>query len=223
MAVSGVGSGTTVQTQTNSDQLSLNQDFDQFLRLLTTQLQNQDPLSPMDSAEFTNQLVQFSGVEQQIKTNTQLENLLAMQTLNLTALGLSFIGKDIEMPGQKFQTDGEGGADLTYMMPAGAKTGTLTILDKDSNVVYSTTPSFDEGSHTLKWDGKNKDGNLMPAGTYEVRVAALGENNAALNVQTYVPGYVQSLESADDGSLYLIVNGEQVSLTDVRKVSQPSS
>lgn len=223
MAVSGVGTNPTVpQTQAQSDQLSLNADFDQFLRLLTTQLQNQDPLSPMDSAEFTNQLVQFSGVEQQIKTNESLDNLLAMQTLNLTALGLSFIGKDVEVQGKTFAHKEGGTATLSYVLPETAASGTVSILDKDGNVVYSSNAELEAGRHTFTWDGKNKDGIVVPAGTYEIRVGALNATNGALNATTFVPGYVESLESNDDGSLALLINGESVSLGDVRKVSIPN-
>ena len=73
----------------------LNQDFDDFLTLLTTQLQNQDPLEPMDSNEFTNQLVQFSQVEQQLATNDLLEDMRALSVLNTTQLGLGFVGMDV--------------------------------------------------------------------------------------------------------------------------------
>jgi flagellar basal-body rod modification protein FlgD len=222
MAVDTVNS-TTTQTASSKSSAALNQDFDQFLKLLTTQLQNQDPLSPMDSAEFTNQLVQFSNVEQSIRTNSYLENLLTMQTLNLTALGVSFIGKDVEVAGKTFQADGTNPVSMSYEMPDGATEGTISILDKDGNVVYTATPDLTSGRHSFTWDGKDKNGNLVAAGKYELRISAQTAEDAALNVTTFVPGHVNALESAEDGSLLLNVDGTLVPMSDVRKISEASA
>lgn len=218
MEVSGTTSTTSASTTSGTQ---LNQDFDDFLLLLTTQLQNQDPLSPMDTSEFTNQLVQFSQVEQQIATNSNLETLLAMQTLNMTALGVSFIGKEVEVDGNSFKTDGSSPSTMSYYMPADASSGTLTIKNADGDVVYSTESATKSGRHDFTWDGLDNDGNAVPAGTYTVTVTALDSNKQSLSVTTSVPGYVTGLESADDGSLMLVINGEKVPLTDVRKISMP--
>lgn len=201
---------------------SLNQGFDQFLTLLTTQLQNQDPLSPMDSTEFTNQLVGFSGVEQQIKTNDQLQSLLAFQTLNLTAVGLGFIGKNVEVQGSDFHMDGTNGANMSYVMPDGAVSGTIAIKDSNGNTVYTTAADLTKGSHKIEWNGKDLSGQLVPAGTYTLEVSALDADNGSLNISKFVPGYVEGLETADDGNLNLLINGQQVPITDVRKVSVSS-
>lgn len=220
MAVSGVNNNTT-QTQSQASTAALNQDFDQFLRLLTTQLQNQDPLSPMDSAEFTNQLVQFSNVEQSIRTNSFLEKLLTMQTLNLTALGVSFIGKDVEVAGKYFQADGVKPVSLSYDMPDGADAGTISIVDENGSVVFTQNADTTPGRHSFTWDGKDTNGNAVAAGKYEIRIGAQTSTKAALNVTTFVPGHVNGLESADDGSLMLNVDGNLVNMTDVRKISEP--
>lgn len=221
MQVSGTSSGTTQYA--NADQTKLSSDFDQFLTLLTTQLQNQDPLSPMDSAQFTQQLVAFSGVEQQIKSNTLLQNLLSSQTLNMTALGVSFIGKNVEVAGDEFQRGTTGNTTLTYEMPSTAKTGTITIVNESGQTVYSKNAELDAGVHSFTWDGKNNSGVVVPAGKYTIKVSALTEDSTALNVGTYVPGYVNSLETADDGSLVLDVSGTLVPLSDVRKISASST
>lgn len=218
--VSGVSNTAAPQTEAATDRVSLSNDFDDFLLLLTTQLQNQDPLSPMDSTEFTNQLVQFSNVEQQIKSNEYLENLLTMQTLNLTALGLSFIGKDVEVAGDTFETAGGTDVEMSYDMPRTATSGTLTIKDESGNTVFTQTAELTAGRHNFTWNGLNQSGNPVPAGKYTVDVSALDSENISLNVTTYVPGHVDSLESAEDGSLMLVVDGVQVPITDVRKVSQ---
>ncbi|MDY0008509.1 MAG: flagellar hook capping FlgD N-terminal domain-containing protein [Bdellovibrionales bacterium] len=213
------GTTSTTNTASSTAQTQLNTDFDQFLRLLTTQLQNQDPLSPMDTNEFTNQLVQFSQVEQQIKTNGNLENLLAMQTLNMTALGVSFIGKFVEVDGDTFSAEGGQNSTLSYFLPAAASSGTLTIKDADGKVVHSADIEKTAGRHELSWDGMDKDGNPVAAGKYTVTVTALDSENKSLSVQTSVPGYVTGLESADSGELMMVIDGQKVPLTGVRKIA----
>jgi flagellar basal-body rod modification protein FlgD len=220
MEVSSTTSSTTTSASSQSA-TQLNQDFDDFLLLLTTQLQNQDPLSPMDTNEFTNQLVQFSGVEQQIKTNSNLENLLAMQTLNMTALGVSFIGKTVEVTGDTFAHTSGAGSTMSYVMPDDASTATITIKDENGDVVYSTDAEKSAGRHDFTWDGLDKNGNIAATGKYTVTVTALNEEAQSLSVTTSVPGYVSGLESDDDGNLMLVINGEKVALTEVRKISIP--
>jgi flagellar basal-body rod modification protein FlgD len=222
MAVSGVNNtAATVQTA-QSDGTKLNADFDQFLRLLTTQLQNQDPLSPMDSTEFTNQLVQFSSVEQQIKGNKLTENLISMQTLNMTALGVSFIGKEVEVGGNTFANKGGETVTLSYNIPEDATSGTVSILDKDGEVVYSQNAELETGTHSIKWDGKDNDGNIVDPGTYTIKVGALADKKA-LTVDTYVPGHVDGLESSADGALYLNVGDKKIPLTDIYKIMEPKA
>ncbi len=217
--------GTSAQVQTNATKnatasTQLNQNFDDFLKMLTTQLQNQDPLSPMDTAQFTNQLVQFSQVEQQLRGNDTLNQLLAMQTLNMTALGVSFIGKDVEVTGDTFTTDGTASTSMSYTLPEASTSGTISILDANGDTVYSEDAAKTAGTHDFVWDGKNNNGNMAPAGTYTLKVSAGNATTTSLNVTTYVPGRVTSLESADDGTLVLNVNGVKVPLTDVRKISE---
>jgi flagellar basal-body rod modification protein FlgD len=207
------------QTQSGTDQTGLNENFDQFLRLLTTQLQNQDPLEPMDTKDFTNQLVQFSSVEQQIKTNSNLESLLSLQTLNMTALGVSFIGKEVQVQGTDFASDGASSSEISYVLPDTAAKGTISILDKDGNVVYTQPSETEAGRHDFVWDGKDTEGNPVPAGTYTLKIGALTDTNAALNVTTFVPGHVDGLESGDDGNLLLLINGGKFPITDVRRIS----
>ena len=106
--VSDVTIGTALNQQANTaaSTASLAEDFSQFLQLLTIQLQNQDPLSPMETNEFTNQLVAFTGVEQQINTNQKLDSLVALQLGNSTGQALGYIGNDISYISSEFNYDG---------------------------------------------------------------------------------------------------------------------
>jgi flagellar basal-body rod modification protein FlgD len=202
----------------------LNQNFDDFLRLLTTQLQNQDPLSPMDTAEFTNQLVMFSQVEQQLRSNDTLNKLLTMQTLNMTALGVSFIGKDVQVAGEEFASAGGGKpVNLSYTLGAAATDGTISITDANDNIIYTANAEKSAGTHNFTWNGMDKDGNPVAAGTYKLTVSAQNAEGDAIDVTGFVPGHVSGLQTADDGTLMLIVNGETVPMTDVRQISEPTA
>lgn len=219
MASVGSASDSQVIAQKNAAaSTQLNQNFDDFLRMLTTQLQNQDPLSPMDTAQFTNQLVMFSQVEQQLRSNDTLGKILAMQTLNMTALGVSFIGKNVEVTGDTFQHS-SGNVSMSYDMQDGVTASTIRVVDADGNTVYSQDADKIPGHHEFVWNGLDNQGQPAPAGTYTFEVSAQADNTS-LNITTYVPGRVTSLESADDGTLLLNVSGQKVPLTDVRKISE---
>lgn len=202
-------------------QAKLGNDFDQFLQLLTTQLQNQDPLSPMDTAEFTNQLVQFSGVEQQIRSNDFLQKMLTLQSLNLTNVGLGYIGLDVQMPGSNFQFNGTDPAILAYDMPAGATVSKLSIIDASGEVVYEEDTSLSPGPHNLAWDGKDFAGQPLPAGSYQIRVGAQDADKNPLSVATYVTGTVAGVENAADGDVLLMIGNQLVPVTEVRQATLP--
>lgn len=222
--VSSTTGATGASAVTNAaDVGTLNANFDQFLRLLTTQLQYQDPLSPMDTAQFTNQLVMFSQVEQQLKSNDTLNKLLTMQTLNMTALGVSFIGKDVQVAGSSFDQGGGKPVNLAYSLPTAAAAGSISIVDANGNTVYTREAELTPGTHEFMWDGKDSTGAPVAAGSYTLVVGAQTAEGDALNVTTYVPGHVTGLETADDGTLMLNVGSLMVPMTDVRQISEPSA
>src|SRR5689334_16849053 len=110
MDISGILTAANPSSQSGAkDKTQFGKDYTQFLRMLTTQLQNQDPLSPMDTAQFTQQLVMFSNVEQQLKSNDYLQKLLSLNTLSLTSIGLGYVGLKVFSPGSSFQLDGANG------------------------------------------------------------------------------------------------------------------
>ena len=209
-------------TTTSTDQSSLAGSNTEFLTLLTTQLKNQDPMSPMDTSQFTQELVEFSGVEQQIKTNDYLQKTLTLDTMGLTGIGLGMVGLDVYSPGSSFTYDGTNAADLSYSMPSGASTGTISILDSSGTTVYSTTANLTSGQHTFSWDGKDSSGNQLTSGTYTVQVGAQDANGNALSTTTYTSGLVTGVETGDDGSTNVIINSKLVPVTDVRQATMQS-
>ena len=143
MAVSAVNATTQAtstlpQTETEAQRGALNEDFDDFLLLLTAQLQNQDPLEPQDSSEFTNQLVQFTQVEQQINSNEKLDTLVQLQDLSLTSIALGYIGMNVQIDGNEFSYKGNGSYEAFYTLPAGgAQSVEVKILDENNIEVAS--------------------------------------------------------------------------------------
>lgn len=184
--------------QSNKDNAGLNADMNTFLLLLTTQLKYQDPTSPMDTAAFTQQLVQYSGVEQAIQTNAKLENMMALSVANLGAQAVSYIGKVAQVIGDVMPLDG-GKAKATYTLDKNVTSGVITVKDMDGKVVYSEEAKKTAGTHDFEWNGKDKDGNQLEDGAYQISVTtnvASGETQA--NVMTTVFGRVTGVASDSD-------------------------
>lgn len=207
-------------SKATADASALNQSFDQFLLLLTTQLKNQDPLAPMDSAQFTNQLVSFSGVEQQIKTNANLAKLVANASTTQTSVALGYIGLNVDVNGKQFDHSGAGGVKTIYKLSSDASINTVNILDQQGNTVYTTTGELSSGLHTFIWDGTDSNGQPAPAGTYTLQVGALDAAQKNISVTTIVPGYVTGIETAADGNINLIVGTHTPQLISLSSVTR---
>lgn len=209
------------QVQAASQQL--NQDFDDFLTLLTTQLQNQDPLEPMDTSEFTNQLVQFSQVEQQLRTNDTLEDMRALGMMQITDIGLGFVGMDVQMEGNNFDFDGASAVELGYNLPEPSSNTKLTIKDAEGETVYSVDGELLEGQKKFTWDGINNDGFAVEPGLYSFEVSAQNLDGESLNTRTSVPGSVSGIESDGSGNVLLVIGSQKVPITDVTRATLPGT
>src|SRR5690348_5597936 len=156
----------------------LSGNFQTFLTLLTTQLQNQDPLAPMDSNQFTQQLVQYSQVEQQINTNDNLKTLINQGSAQTGAYGVSYLGKAVTIAnGQAPLASGQ--AIWAYNLDATAAQTQLTVTDAKGNVVYTGAGETTDGAHLFKWDGKNTGGTQLADGTYKLTVTAKASDGSA--------------------------------------------
>jgi flagellar basal-body rod modification protein FlgD len=187
---------TATAPATNTSANALNQlsgNFDTFLQLLTTQLQNQDPLSPMDSTQFTQQLVEMSQVEQQIDTNTNLSTLVSLGQSQSNNLAMGYLGKDVVI------TNGQGAlvngaADWTYGLNTAASATTLTVTNSAGNVVYSTTGSTAAGSHDFPWNGTDNSGNQLPDGTYTLTANATAADGSTVTTSVASKGLVTGVD-----------------------------
>jgi flagellar basal-body rod modification protein FlgD len=163
-----------------ASQATLSNNFDTFLTILTAQIQNQDPLEPMDSTQFTEQLVQFSGVEQQIRVNTQLETLIAATNSSAGASLSGYLGQQAEIDSAGAQFTGDP-IRWRYELPADATSTTVTVTDAAGKVLYSKTGELTAGSHDFTWDGTlNKGGKAATDQPYWISVVAEDANKKAL-------------------------------------------
>jgi flagellar hook capping protein len=200
-------SGLTGYTQSNtgssnSSRQTLSADMNTFLTLLTTQLKYQDPLDPMDTAEFTNQLVQYSNVEQSIQTNEKLDTLLSLNIANLGAQAVSYIGKTVQVLGDVMPLE-NGKAKATYTLDKDVTSVIVTVKDMNGKVVYSEQGKITAGTHEFTWDGKDSNGNQLEDGAYQISVSTKvpsGETSAS--VMTTVFGKVTGVAS-DENTVYV--------------------
>lgn len=214
-------SSAITQTQKTAQQsIKLAEDFTQFLTLLTTQLQNQDPLSPMDSTEFTNQLVQFSQVEQSINTNQKLDDLLSLQLGSISSVALGYVGMDVTYTSAEMNWDGTTPVEVNYGLSAQASVAKVNVYKEDGTVVRSMDAPKSPGAQQVIWDGKDNNGNIVEAGTYSVKVEAADKDSKPMTVSTAVNGNVRGIES-QDGVVYLLVGERAIALGSVINASVP--
>lgn len=197
----------------------LTQNFDTFLKLLTSQLQNQDPLEPMDASQFTQQLVQYSSVEQNIYTNKNLETLIAMQQSAGMGSAVNYIGREVEAADNSAYLSSGGQAEWTYTLPTAASSVALVVRDANGKAVYSGTGPLTAGENTVGWDGKLANGTPAPAGIYRLEITAKGSDGATLSSPITLRGRVTGVEMSK-GAVVLNVGGVKLNLTDVEAVRE---
>jgi flagellar basal-body rod modification protein FlgD len=189
-ATTPAAAGASTSANDPTGALGVTQNFNTFLTLLTTQLQNQDPLSPLDSNQFTQQLVMFSQVEQQIQTNSQLSTLIAGQAASETMSALPMVGQTIEYSGNQAVLQ-NGQAAYSYTLPSAAASASITIQDSGGNTIFQTTADASAGTHSFVWNGQTTAGQQLPdGGTYAIQVSATAANNSAVTPTTAAIGTV---------------------------------
>jgi flagellar basal-body rod modification protein FlgD len=189
--------------------------FETFLALLTSQLKNQDPLSPVDSNQFTAQLTQMAGVEQQLLTNELLKSLVTAQGGGDLASAATYIGKEATAawPATKFK-DGEAG--WSYEIASNAASVKLEVLDGSGNVVWSgDAPDKTTGVHEFSWDGDALSGNDgQEDQVYTLKIVAKDAAGGAIDAQVLTKGRITGVEMYD-GEAYLTVGNSILPLSSV--------
>lgn len=217
-ALTGENSKTTKSGQS---QTALDQTFNDFLLLLTTQLKNQDPLDPQDSSEFTSQLAQMSSVQEQVNINANLEKLISVVNGSQLNSVVNYIGRAIEANGNQSMliSDGEQqGALFVYDLEKEAAKTTITITDKTGAVVYTGNALGNIGRNEVTWDGTNSlTGQKMPPGTYKFTVLAKDAAGESIAAKTYTLGIVTAVDTKD-GDISLSLGDMSVELDDVTAI-----
>lgn len=205
----------TAANRINAGSGMLASNFETFLTLLTTQLRNQDPLSPVDSNEFTAQLTQMAGVEQQLLTNDLLKGLLEAQGGAGLSGAANYIGREATAAwsATKF-TEGE--ATWSYELAASAGTATLQVLDSKGKVVWEgPAPDKTEGLHDFTWDGTSTTGAPgVEDGVYTLKITAKTAGGQDLDSQVLTRGRITGVEMYD-GQPYLTVGNSILPLSSV--------
>jgi flagellar basal-body rod modification protein FlgD len=210
---------TTSKTDAAID--SLNDTYNNFLLLLTKQLQNQDPLNPMDTAQFTQQLVGFSQVEQQIASNKSLERLISLQSSTNAFNAVSFLGNEVAVDSDHVSLK-DGKAKFQYEIEHSAGQAVLSVYDSRGQVVLVQEANKGVGKYNVDWNGKDAFGNQLPDGEYRVAVSYADQSGKTYSSKITSFGVVDSTEIAD-GEVKLFVGPVGFSVDKVLKVTKPAA
>ncbi len=197
---------------------SLAETFDTFLTLLTTQLQYQDPLDPMDTNEFTSQLVEFTGVEQAINTNKKLDQLIAMQDGMQLNDAVNYIGKTIGADGIILMLQ-DGQSTITYDLGANAAEANILLIDEQGNTVRTIDAATGVGHHEVVWDGLDDDGEPLEDGLYGFLVTAIDSEDNPVPLVQGTAGQVTGVKLVD-GEVVLEIDELEIALSDVLTIEQ---
>jgi flagellar basal-body rod modification protein FlgD len=228
MAESVINTSTTnvssTAALTNKSESKFNADFNDFLKILTTQLKNQDPTAPLDTNQFTQQIIQFSAVEQSINQNKKLDELISLSKVNQTSSLIGFSGKEVVAKGSSINLDGTGKASFDYEIDSGKDYESATVIIKNSEgrIVHTEEIEVKAGRKTYNWEAKDSlnEGKNLPAGIYTVEVSAKTSDSLTADAQqTFIKGIVTGM-NLQSGNPSLIVNGEVIPLEDVEFLGQ---
>jgi len=212
-------SSSTGQAAGSAANLSLAGNFNEFLQLLTTQLQHQDPTSPLDPNQFTQELVQFASVEQQINTNTSLNTMISLQQTQQAASALTFLGATVAVSGNTAQlANGQANWNYSVSQPA---TANISITNANGQVVYATSQAVQPGAQTFSWNGIDRQGAAWPSGPYTISISAVGANNQSVPVTTQVQGVVTGVDVSKTPP-NLTIGGQSYPLNQITQVLSAS-
>ena len=197
---------------------------DDFLQLLVTKLEHQDPLKPMEDEDFIAQLAQFSTLEQMnniadgIATSNQWDYLQMHSINNVMASGL--IGKDVKAEYSGVYVDATNEPQITYTMPSAASLVEIVVTDEAGQIVTTLTQdSVAAGINNFTWDGTDRSGNRVEEGYYQIEATALTEFGTTVQPSLSLVGQVEAVIYRD-GSAYLRVDGTEVPLGDISAIGE---
>jgi flagellar basal-body rod modification protein FlgD len=220
MTVSATTPTSTLPTDTSASSAatkSLTDNYQTFLTLLTTQLKNQDPLNPMDSSQFTSQLVQFSSVEQQIQQNKNLETLISAQTSSAANSAVNYIGHAVAATSDQVSLINSS-ATINYALANNVADNAITISDSKGKTIRSLTGETGQGAHSITWDGKDSNGQQVADGVYKIAISAANADKTQASATIGISGVVTGVTLVDQKPM-LAIGGVTVPMENVLSVS----
>jgi flagellar basal-body rod modification protein FlgD len=220
MAVSGVAATSTAASGAATSRASIANNFDTFLLLLTTQLKNQNPLDPLDTNQFTQQLVQFAGVEQQIRSNESLEALVNLNKTSQLSTAMNYVGATVTAEGATSAL--KSGVATWYVTAPRPASATINVSDASGNVVFTHDTTLEAGTNGFSWDGKMTNGQTAPEGQYTIRINAKDASGQGVKISTQFSGVVDAVDLSGSEPL-LMVGTALLSLDKVKAVQKPTA
>ena len=206
-------SGVTMKDTSSAASLASN--FTTFLTLLTTQLQNQNPLEPLDTNQFTQQLVQFAGVEQQMKMNTQMASLISIEQTAQSTAAMAYLGATATVDGATTKLVG-GAATWTFNSPK-TSSATINIKDSTGNVVYTGAFTVNAGQQNFAWDGRGNNGVKVLDGSYTMSITGKDTAGQSVAISTEVSGTVDSVDLTTNPPT-LAIGGQTFTADKIKRV-----
>lgn len=193
------------------------------MNLLVKQLQYQDPLNPIDNAQFTSQMAQFNSLQQLVDVNTNLAALGSSQSAAGNSQAIGYLGKEVTATGDSVSVTGGTAGGINYQLGGDASAVTLSIYDASGSLVQQVQLGAQgSGAHSYQWNGGNLQGTSVPDGTYTFQVQALDKVGQPVNVTAWVQGVVDGV-SFQNGSPVLMVAGTPVPLSNIVQVTPPAA
>ena len=218
-ATQAAASGSTTESTSLS---KLDGDFQSFLKLLTVQLQNQDPTEPLDTNQLTDQITQFSQVEQQINTNKSLQKMLLASQNNAINSAVSYIDRFVEYEGAQFHQRQDATPIMSYTLPEEAASVNVSITTDSGQVLYTKDVTANNGNtaktpHPIGWDGKDSSGNAVPTGTYKIKITAVNAAGKDITATTKITDMVTEVAMVD-GEITLTLGDIHIPASSVKTI-----
>ncbi len=214
LPTSSSGSGSSLSSNANQ---TIAGNFQTFLTLLTTQLQNQNPLDPLDTNQFTQQLVEFASVEQQLKTNDSLSTLVTLQQTAQSTQALTFVGKTAVVNGSTAALSNSS-ATWDLNIPSNSNLN-ISITNSAGQTVYTGSYTATAGNNQpFTWNGLGNDGTQWPDGSYKLTATATDSSGNAVGVTTQIQGVVSSVDLTQSPPL-LTINGQTYTVSQIQSIA----
>lgn len=219
--IQGINNLGTSASQSSTSKKNLDQDFDHFMLMLTTQLKFQDPFDAMDTGEFTQQLIGFSSVEQQVNINKNLESLLKINHGVGLSNAATYINKEISVDLSSDSLIKDRLANFGYYLDEDTSATNIEVYNEmGQKILTENIKDQKAGNHSFEWNGKDELSARQPEGIYKIIVSFMDKDGNQLKAATINKGIVKEAKFENNQSL-LVVNNQNIPIEKVLSVTFP--